>query len=207
MAGSSGAGSVIVWIDAQLSPAIAPWLTKEFGVEAYSVRFLNLLRAKDPGIFHKAREANIAVMTKDVDFVLLQERFGAPPSILWVRCGNTSNAYLKQVFATYVSRCPPNDRIWRNLGRDHRRSVVGRPTTRCSWRGPASGHRRLLLRAAPASRRHAAATSARGTGRAAEREIRSPDAEPGRIASCRTFERSAPRRVRWSCTIRSMRGL
>jgi predicted nuclease of predicted toxin-antitoxin system len=36
-------------------------------------------------------------MTKDVDFVVLQERLGAPPAVLWVRCGNTSNAYLKQV--------------------------------------------------------------------------------------------------------------
>ena len=36
-------------------------------------------------------------MTKDIDFVLLQERLGAPPALLWVRCGNTSNAYLKRV--------------------------------------------------------------------------------------------------------------
>jgi predicted nuclease of predicted toxin-antitoxin system len=88
---------VIVWIDAQLSPALAPWLTSEFGVEAYSVRFLSLLRAKDSSIFQQAREANVVVMTKDVDFVLLQEQFGAPPAILWVRSGNTSNAYLRQV--------------------------------------------------------------------------------------------------------------
>jgi len=88
---------VIVWVDAQLSPALAPWLTSEFGVEAYSVRFLNLLRAKDPGIFQQAREASVLVMTKDADFVLLQERLGAPPAILWVRCGNTSNAHLKEV--------------------------------------------------------------------------------------------------------------
>ena len=88
---------MIVWVDAQLSPALAPWLTNEFGVEAYSVRYLNLLHANDPGIFHKARAAGVVVMTKDVDFVLLQERFGAPPVLLWVRCGNTSNAYLKEI--------------------------------------------------------------------------------------------------------------
>jgi len=88
---------VIVWVDAQLSPALAPWLAKEFGVEAYSVRYLNLLRTNDPEIFQAARDANVVVMTKDVDFVLLQERLGPPPSLLWVRCGNTSNAYLKQV--------------------------------------------------------------------------------------------------------------
>lgn len=97
---------MIVWIDAQLSPALAPWLTREFAIEAYSARFLNLLEARDRTIFHQAREANVVVMTKDVDFLMLQERFGAPPAILWVRCGNTSNAYLKQVLRrTFSDAC------------------------------------------------------------------------------------------------------
>jgi len=88
---------VIIWIDAQLSPALAPWLTTEFGIEAFSVRFLNMVRWKDLEIYNAARAANVAVLTKDSDFVLLQERLGAPPSVLWVRCGNTSNAHLKDV--------------------------------------------------------------------------------------------------------------
>jgi predicted nuclease of predicted toxin-antitoxin system len=88
---------VIVWVDGQLSPALAPWLTNEFGIEAFSIRHLNLLRAKDPVIFQAARKANASLLTKDSDFVLLQERLGPPPSILWVRCGNTSNQYLKRV--------------------------------------------------------------------------------------------------------------
>lgn len=58
---------MIVWVDAQLSPALAPWLTEEFGIEAYSARYLKLLHAQVPGIFQQAREANVAVMTKDVD--------------------------------------------------------------------------------------------------------------------------------------------
>lgn len=36
-------------------------------------------------------------MTKDGDFVELQEQLGAPPKIIWVTCGNTSNNRLKQV--------------------------------------------------------------------------------------------------------------
>ena len=95
---------MIVWVDAQLSPALAPWLTKQFGVEAFSARYLNLVRSKDLAIFHAARAANVTVLTKDSDFVLLQEQLGAPPSILWVRCGNTSNAHLRQVLMrTFVS--------------------------------------------------------------------------------------------------------
>ena len=79
---------------------------KQFGVEAFSARSLNLVRANDPTIFHAARAANVTVLTKDFDFVLLQDRLGAPPSILWVRCGNTSNAHLKQVLMrTFAHAC------------------------------------------------------------------------------------------------------
>lgn len=87
----------MIWVDAQLSPALAPWITKELGVEAISVRRLNLLVAKDPKIFTAARDAEAIVLTKDSDFVLLLERLGPPPAVLWVRCGNTSNAHLRTV--------------------------------------------------------------------------------------------------------------
>ena len=36
-------------------------------------------------------------MTKDSDFVLLLERFGPPPQVIWLTCGNTSNARLKAI--------------------------------------------------------------------------------------------------------------
>lgn len=88
---------MIIWIDAQLSPALAPWLKEHFGVEAFSARYLQLVRASDPHIFSAARDANVVVLTKDSDFVLLQERLGPPPAIMWVRCGNTSNSYLRGV--------------------------------------------------------------------------------------------------------------
>jgi predicted nuclease of predicted toxin-antitoxin system len=88
---------LIIWVDAQLSPALAPWLTREFGVQAVSVRQLGLVGAKDRAIFNAAREANVVVMTKDADFPLLLQRFGPPPAVIWVRCGNTSNAYLKRL--------------------------------------------------------------------------------------------------------------
>ena len=88
---------MILWIDAQLSPALAPWLTQEFGVEAFSARHLGLVPAKDREIFEAAKEANAVVLTKDADFTLWLERLGPPPQVLWLRCGNTSNAYLKNV--------------------------------------------------------------------------------------------------------------
>ena len=61
------------------------------------MRDLGLREAKDLAIFHAARKAGAVVMSKDSDFVLLLERFGPPPQILWVTCGNTSNARRQEV--------------------------------------------------------------------------------------------------------------
>ena len=88
---------MIFWIDAQLSPALARWMSETFGVTAHAVRDLGLRDAKDLAIFHAAREAGAVIMSKDSDFVLLLERFGPPPQILWVTCGNTSNTRLRDV--------------------------------------------------------------------------------------------------------------
>ena len=88
---------MIVWLDAQLSPALAAWLRMRFGLEAVGVRDLGLRDAEDLEIFRAAKEAGAVVITKDADFVELQQRFGAPPQIVWLRSGNTSNARLKQI--------------------------------------------------------------------------------------------------------------
>ena len=88
-----------VWLDAHLSPAIAPWLAKTFDVVAVPVRDLGLREALDPPIFAAAKAASVVVMTKDADFAEMVERLGPPPQVLWLRCGNTSNAALRLVLA------------------------------------------------------------------------------------------------------------
>jgi predicted nuclease of predicted toxin-antitoxin system len=89
-----------LWVDAQLSPALAGWLRDAFGIEAAAVRDLGLREAKDLQIFMAARRASAVVMTKDIDFLQLVERLGPPPQILWVTCGNTSNERLRQILTT-----------------------------------------------------------------------------------------------------------
>jgi len=91
---------LIIWIDAQLSPYLARWLNSKFGVEAKPIRELGLRDAGDRDIFLAAREANAVVMTKDRDFVLLQDQLDAPPQILWITLGNTSNAHLREALST-----------------------------------------------------------------------------------------------------------
>ncbi|MCC6539964.1 MAG: DUF5615 family PIN-like protein [Bryobacterales bacterium] len=86
------------WLDAQLPPALAQHLAKRFGIEAIAVRDLGLRDAGDRAIFDAARLRQAAVITKDNDFVDLLERLGPPPRIVWVTCGNSSNAHLRGVF-------------------------------------------------------------------------------------------------------------
>lgn len=89
----------MIWIDAQLSPVIAVWIGENFNIEAFALRELNLRDAEDEEIFRQARTAGAIVITKDSDFVSLLDRFGAPPKIIWLTCGNTSNANLKIILS------------------------------------------------------------------------------------------------------------
>ncbi len=55
-------------------------------------------------IFEAARRENAIVMTKDNDFVLLLDSLGAPPQVIWVTCGNTSNARLKEILTNTLPK-------------------------------------------------------------------------------------------------------
>jgi predicted nuclease of predicted toxin-antitoxin system len=92
---------MIFWVDAQLPPGLAAWLREQRGVEAKALREMGLRDAEDMEIFLAARQggaAEVVVISKDADFVELILRLGAPPKLLWVTCGNVTNARLKQVF-------------------------------------------------------------------------------------------------------------
>ena len=96
---------MIIWLDAHLSPSIARWISDTFAVECVSVRDLGLRDALDPPIFAAARAANANVMTKDADFAKMVDRLGPPPRVIWLRCGNTSNAALKDLLIRELPEC------------------------------------------------------------------------------------------------------
>ena len=115
---------MIVWIDAQLSPYLARWLTPKFDVEAKPVREPGLRDAKDREIFLAARNAGAVVLTKDSDFVQLLEQLGPPPQILWLTIGNTSYAHLREVLSGSFSSA-------------HRLLIRGEPLVEISETGSA----------------------------------------------------------------------
>jgi predicted nuclease of predicted toxin-antitoxin system len=86
-----------IWIDAHLSPAIATWVTNTFGITALALRDVGLRDAEDSEIFDAAKAQGIIFLTKDSDFVDLVNRFGSPPQVIWLTCGNTSNARLRDI--------------------------------------------------------------------------------------------------------------
>jgi len=89
-----------IWIDAHLSPAIATWITSRSGVTAVALRDIGLRDAEDPEIFEAAKAQKVIFMTKDSDFVDLVERLEAPPQIIWLTCGNTSNDRLREMLSS-----------------------------------------------------------------------------------------------------------
>lgn len=89
-----------IWIDAHLSPAIATWITDTFRITAVALRDIGLRDAEDPEIFEAAKAQGVIFITKDSDFVDLVERLEAPPQIIWLTCGNTSNARLREILSS-----------------------------------------------------------------------------------------------------------
>lgn len=86
-----------VWLDVHLPPALAPWLTERFGVEAAAFRDVGWSQAADADIFDALRADGEVVVTKDEDFARLVESEGPPPQVIWLTVGNTSNRNLRLV--------------------------------------------------------------------------------------------------------------
>ena len=59
--------------------------------------------ATDEAIHAAARAAGAVVLTKDNDFVRLLERHGSPPKVIWLTCGNTSEAALQQILTRHLA--------------------------------------------------------------------------------------------------------
>ncbi|WP_373543561.1 DUF5615 family PIN-like protein [Chamaesiphon sp.] len=92
-----------IWIDAHLWPAISIWITATFGISALALRDIGLRDAEDAEIFEAAKAQGIIFITKDSDFVDLVNRFGQPPQIILLTCGNTSNDRLKEILSSKLS--------------------------------------------------------------------------------------------------------
>ncbi|MEO6685467.1 MAG: DUF5615 family PIN-like protein [Dyadobacter sp.] len=87
----------MIILDVHIPPSLAKWIIENFHVECNSARYLKLQQAEDKDIFMIARSKNAIVITKDEDFVSLLMRYGSPPKIIWLTCGNTSKIRLQEI--------------------------------------------------------------------------------------------------------------
>ncbi len=54
------------------------------------VRMLGLAEADDLQIWNYAKSHNLVIVTQDSDYADWNKLRGAPPKIIWLRCGNTT---------------------------------------------------------------------------------------------------------------------
>ena len=90
------------WLDAHLSPRVAGWIRDTLGHDAEALRDIGLRDAEDEEIFHRGKQDDVVILTNDKDFVDLVNRLGPPPAVIWLKCGNTSEARLKQILADHL---------------------------------------------------------------------------------------------------------
>jgi predicted nuclease of predicted toxin-antitoxin system len=67
------------------------------------VRLLGLDQKHDDEIWQYARQHDFAIVTQDADFHDLSILHGAPPKILWLRCGNQPTTVIEQLIRDYAT--------------------------------------------------------------------------------------------------------
>ena len=92
----------MIWLDAHLPPNVAYWIRDTLGYPALHVRDMELRDAEDGEIFQQARLSNVIIITKDRDFADMVQKYGPPPKVIWLRCGNTSATALKEIFSAHL---------------------------------------------------------------------------------------------------------
>ena len=93
---------MIFWLDAQISPGLADWLQKTFGVTAMAVRDVRLRDAEDDHLFFSARQVANVLITKESGFIHLKDML--PLKVIWLTCENTSEKELRRVFLMHFRK-------------------------------------------------------------------------------------------------------
>lgn len=75
--------------DQNLSHRLLPALEDLFPSSLH-VRFLGLAEADDLAIWNYAKDHQLIIVTQDSDYSDWNKLRGAPPKIIWLRCGNAS---------------------------------------------------------------------------------------------------------------------
>jgi predicted nuclease of predicted toxin-antitoxin system len=67
------------------------------------VTLLSLERSDDSTIWDYAKSMEMTLVTQDSDFSDMTALYGAPPKIIWLRCGNQSTEYIETILRKHYS--------------------------------------------------------------------------------------------------------
>jgi predicted nuclease of predicted toxin-antitoxin system len=95
-------GGLKLLLDQNLSRRLLPDLAPHFPGSA-QVQLLGLETATDLALWEFACAQDFTIVTKAVDFLELLVVRGFPPKVLWLNCGNLSNAALRDRLLSRVA--------------------------------------------------------------------------------------------------------
>jgi predicted nuclease of predicted toxin-antitoxin system len=70
--------------------------------ESNHVRLLGFTESDDRTIWQYARTNGFTMVTQDADFAEMALLYGAPPKVIWLRCGNESTAVIEKILRGHV---------------------------------------------------------------------------------------------------------
>ena len=92
-----------IWLDTNLSPIIAKWMSEYTGYRVKSSYLLSLHHMDDMSIYQMAKaHGNVILISKDADFPELISRLGAPPKLINIKIGNCDNQRLWSILKSGI---------------------------------------------------------------------------------------------------------
>ena len=82
--------------DENLSAALCSRLSDLFP-SSVQVRLVGLAQATDSEIWERAKADGFAIVSLDADFADMAALYGAPPKVIWLRCGNQQSAAVEKL--------------------------------------------------------------------------------------------------------------
>jgi predicted nuclease of predicted toxin-antitoxin system len=67
------------------------------------VRHLGLEQADDRTVWQHAKDNDFVLATQDADFADFAALYGAPPKVIWLRCGNQTTPTIEKLLRDHAS--------------------------------------------------------------------------------------------------------
>ncbi|MGB9364404.1 MAG: DUF5615 family PIN-like protein [Xanthobacteraceae bacterium] len=87
--------------DENLSAALCARLADLFP-DSSQVRLVGLAQANDSAIWERAKAGGFAIVSLDADFADMAALYGAPPKVIWLRCGNQPGAVIENLLRDHA---------------------------------------------------------------------------------------------------------